>query len=217
VLEGPGPLGVSHEVPAGAPIDRKDVLAQNSVLALAFALARPSNGASSLSVLDRGGALGHFYVLAQQLFPDLEHDYSCRERPAVCSEGREVLPEVTFYETDKCFERSYDMVIASNSLHEEDWQQLLRQLVHASATSVFLTRVPIVRQQHSFVVLQRAHRCGYATEYLGWVLKRDELLRADRGAGLELERELVLLPELTVAGAPEPFLHTGLLFRADRS
>jgi hypothetical protein len=62
-------LGVGHEVPAGAPIDRKDVLVQNSVLAFAFALARARNGASSLSVLDRGGAPGHFYVLARQLFP----------------------------------------------------------------------------------------------------------------------------------------------------
>jgi hypothetical protein len=126
-----------------------------------------------------------------------------------------MLPEVTFYDTDECFERSYDMVIASNSLrYDEDWQQLLRQLVHGSANSAFLTHVPMVRQQHGFVVLQRAHRYGYASEYLGWVLNRDELLRA---AGLELERELVRLPELTVAGAPEPFPHSGLLFRADRS
>jgi hypothetical protein len=132
--------------------------------------------------------------------------------------GSEVLPEVTFYDADECFERSYDMVIASNSLrYEEDWQQLLRQLVHGSANSAFLTHVRTVRQQHSFVVLQRAHRYGYATEYLGWVLNRDEVLRAARTAGLELERELGRLPELTVAGAPEPFPHSGLLFRADRS
>jgi hypothetical protein len=36
------------------------------VLAFVFALARASNRASSLSVLDRGGALGHFYLLARQ-------------------------------------------------------------------------------------------------------------------------------------------------------
>jgi putative methyltransferase (TIGR04325 family) len=215
-LEGPGPLGVSHEAPAGAPIERDDVVAQNSVLAFAFALARASNGSGSLSVLDRGGALGHFYVLARRLFPDLELDYSCRELPAVCSEGREVLPEVTFYDTDECFDRSYDLVIASGSIqYEEDWQQLLRQLAHASANWMFLTRVPLAHHHPSFVVLQRAHRYGYATEYLGWVLNREEVLHAAREAGLELERELVLLPGLTVAGAPEPFTHSGFLFRAN--
>ena len=55
-----------------------------------------------------------------------------------------------------------------------------------------------------FVVLQRAQRYGYATEYLGWVLNRDELLHTARDAGLELEREFVLLPEMTIAGAPAP-------------
>jgi putative methyltransferase (TIGR04325 family) len=215
-LEGPGPLGVSHEVPDGAPIDRDDVLAQNSVLAYAFALARSRTGSGPVSVLDRGGALGHFYVLARQLFPDLELDYHCRELPAVCAEGREVLPEVAFHDTDDCFERSYDLVIASNSVqYEEDWQALLRQLADATASWMFLTRVPVARLHPSFVVLQRAHRYGYATEYLGWVINRDELLDAAHDAGLELERELVLLPELTVAGAPEPFTHSGFLFRAN--
>src|SRR5262249_742615 len=170
-LEGSGPLGVSHEVPAGAPIDRDDILAQNSVLAYAFALARVGNGSGPLSVLDRGGALGHFYVLARRLFPELELDYHCRELPAVCAEGRAVLPEVPFHETDDCFDRSYDLVIASGSLqYEEDWQRLLAQLAGASARWTFLTRVPLARNHSSFVVLQRAHRYGYATEYLGWVL-----------------------------------------------
>lgn len=216
-LEGPGPLGVGHEVPTGAPINRDDVLAQNSVLAFAFALARSKNGSGPLSVLDRGGALGHFYVLARRLFPDLELEYSCRELPAVCAEGREVLPEVTFYDSDECFNSSYDLVVASSSLqYEEDWQRLLRQLAQASINRTFLTRVPVTRQHSSFVVLQRAHQYGYATEYLGWVFNRDELLRAAQDSGLELEREFVLLPALEVSGAPEPFTHNGFLFRADQ-
>jgi putative methyltransferase (TIGR04325 family) len=213
-LEGPGPLGVSHEVPVGAPIERHDLLAQNSVLAYALALARARDGSRRLSVLDRGGALGHFYVLAKRLFPDLELDYHCRELPAVAAQGRDVLPEVTFHDTDDCFERTYDLVIASNSLqYEEDWRGLLRKLANASAHWTFLTRVPIVRQQASFVVLQRAYRYGYATEYLGWVLNRDELLGAATDAGLQLERELVLENQLEIDGAPA-FTDAGFLFRA---
>ena len=216
-LEGPGPLGVSHEVQAGAPIDRHDLLAQNSVLAYAFALARAINGSKRLSVLDWGGALGHFYVFAKRLFPDLELDYHCRELPAVSAQGRSLLPEVTFHDTDDCFEHSYDLVIASGSLqYEEDWQRLLRRLGDASSRWMFLTRVPIARHNSSFVVLQRAYRYGYATEYLGWVLNRDELLGAAADAGLELERELMLLPEFPIEDAPEAFTHAGFLFRADR-
>jgi hypothetical protein len=131
-LEGPGPLGVYHEVPAGGPIGRHDVVAQNSVLAFAFALARATNGSEPVSVLDLGGALGHYHVIARRLFPELELDYHCRELPAICAQGREVSPEVTFHDTDDCFERFYDLVMASASLqYAEDWRELVQRLARA--------------------------------------------------------------------------------------
>lgn len=214
-LEGPGPLGVNQEVPVGAAMYRYDLVAQNSVLAYAMALARAHDGSRRLSVLDWCGALGHFYVLAKRLFPDLELDYHCREAPAVSAEGREVLPEVTFYDTDDCFERSYDLVIASGSLqYEEDWQRPLGNLAHASARWAFVTRVPVVREHASFVVVQRAYRYGYGTETIGWVLNREEFLGAAADAGLELEREFVVHPQWTIEGAPEAPTHAGFLLRA---
>ena len=51
-IEGPGPLGVSHETHVGMPTDRHQVLPQNTVLAFAFALACAANAASPRSVLD---------------------------------------------------------------------------------------------------------------------------------------------------------------------
>jgi putative methyltransferase (TIGR04325 family) len=215
-IEGSGPLGVGHEVVSEAPIGRHDVIAQNTVLAFAFALARATNGSGSLSVLDRGGALGHYYVLAKRLFPELKLDYHCWELPAVCEQGREVLPDVSFHHTNDCLGRSYDLVLASGSLqYTEGWQDLMRQLAAASAQWMFLTRVPIVRQHASFVVMQRAHAYGYATEYIGWVFNRGEFLGVADSAGLELERELVLLDELPVDGAPEAFTHDAFLFRVN--
>jgi putative methyltransferase (TIGR04325 family) len=216
-LEGPGPLGVYHEVPTEGPIGRHDVVAQNSVLAFAFALARATNGSEPLSVLDLGGALGHYYVIAKRLFPKLELDYHCRELPAICAQGREVSPDVTFHDTDDCFERSYDLVMASASLqYAEDWRELVRRLADASARWTFFTRVPLVGQHHGFAVLQRAHAYGYATEYVGWVFNRDELLGVAGDAGLELERELVITGEVPIHGAPEAFTHGAFLFRANR-
>lgn len=215
-VEGPGPLGVGHEVPTGAPVDRYDVSAQNAVLAFAYALARAAAGSKALSVLDWGGALGHYDVLARRLLPEVELDYHCRELPAVCAEGRRVLPEVTFYDTDECLERRYDLVLASGVLQcVEDWQGLLQRLAEASRSWMFLTRAPLARDHASFVVLQRAHAYGYATEYLGWVFNRDELLGAAGRAGLELEREFVLIPSWRIAAAPDDVSHGGFLFWAD--
>ena len=215
-VEGPGPLGVGHEVPTGAPVDRYDVSAQNAVLAFAYALARSAAGSKTLSVLDWGGALGHYHVLARRLLPEVELDYHCRELPAVCAEGRKVLPEVTFYDTDECLERRYDLVLASGVLqYVEDWQGLLQRLAEASRAWMFLTRAPLARDHASFVVLQRAHAYGYATEHLGWVFNRDELLGAAGRAGLELEREFVLIPGWRIAEAPDDVSHGGFLFWAD--
>jgi putative methyltransferase (TIGR04325 family) len=183
------------------------------VLAYAYALSRAAGGSSALSVLDWGGALGHFYVLARRLFPDLVLDYHCRELPAVCSEGRVLLPEVTFHDDDECLNRRYDLVLASNSLqYDEDWFERLRALAGAAERRLFLTRVPVVREAASFVTLQRAQAYGYDTEYLGWVFNRDELIAAAVGAGLALEREFVLISSWPVAGTPEGPSEYGYLF-----
>ena len=65
----------------------------------------------------------------------------------------------------------------------------------------------------SFHVLQRAYRYGYETEYVGWVLNRQELLEHAAELGLELERELVIDAWLSASGAPEdPIGHRGFLF-----
>jgi putative methyltransferase (TIGR04325 family) len=128
-----------------------------------------------------------------------------------------VSPQVTFHDSDDCFERTYDLVMASASLqYAEDWRELVRRLADASARWTFFTRVPLVRQHPSFVVLQRAHAYGYATEYVGWVFNRDELLGAAGDAGLELERELVITGEVPIHGAPETLTHGAFLFRASR-
>ncbi|MFZ0041130.1 MAG: methyltransferase, TIGR04325 family, partial [Solirubrobacteraceae bacterium] len=215
-VQGPGPLGVSHEVPVGAPISRTDVFAQDAVLAYAFALARAAHGTGKVSILDWGGALGHHYVLGRRLLPEVSLDYHCRELPEVCAEGQALLPDITFHDTDACLARRYDLVIASGSLqYVSDWRGLLERLAKASGSWTFVTRVPVAGHA-SFVVLQRAYAYGYATEYLGWVFDPTELLGAARTADLELDREFVILPEMVVPGAPAAVAHAGFLFRTTR-
>jgi transaldolase len=212
-VEGPGPLGVGHETPLGAPIRRDDPLAQNAVLAWAYVLARASHDAARISVLDWGGALGHHSVLARKLFPELELDYHCRELPAVCTEARQVLPDVTFHDDDRCLGAMYDVVLASNSLqYDEDWASRLEGLAGATRDWLFVTRVPVVCNHPSFVVLQRAYRYGYATEYLGWALSRQELLDVAGAFGLALVREFALLPPYSIDGAPDTVTDLGFLF-----
>ncbi|MEA2299246.1 MAG: hypothetical protein QOF77_2182 [Solirubrobacteraceae bacterium] len=214
-IAGSGPLGVGHEAPRGAGIRRESVLDQNAHLCVVLALSRSgSRGRGPVSVLDWGGALGHHHALARALLPDLELDYHVRELPAVAREGRRLNPAVHFHDDDEGLAESYDTVVASSALqYVEDWRDLLARLAGVTRELLLITRIGLVDHVPSFVVLQRAGAYGYATEYLGWVLNREELLGAAAAAGLELARELLIHPPFEIVGAPEEVRHRGLLLR----
>lgn len=214
-LAGPGPLGINHEVPLGEPVDSLDRGSHNTIVSYAFVLALAARGRDRLSILDWGGGLGHYQPLSRALLPAVELEYHCKELPAMVERGRPLLPEVTFHADDSCLHRRYDLVLASGSLqYGEDWRALLAALAGATGRFLYVTRLPVALAAPSFVVLQRAQRYGYDTEYLGWVIGRDELLEAAPERGLELVREFLVSAWFSAAGAPEdPVEHRGYLFR----
>jgi putative methyltransferase (TIGR04325 family) len=213
-ISGTQPLGVAHEVTHGGKMSNTSLVAHNTALTLAYALARATRSTDSLSVLDWGGGLGHQHAIAQSVLPDVQFDWHTRELPAVCREGRLASPSMSFHESDDCLDRSYDLVLASSSLqYAEDWRAHLGRLCHATRESLLLTRVPLVVSQPSFVVIQRAQAYGYDTEYLGWVFNRTELLDEAAATGLRLVREFFLQEPMDVAGAPERPSHGAFLFR----
>jgi putative methyltransferase (TIGR04325 family) len=216
-LREPKPLGVYHEVVAGESVEPHDREAHNMLVSYGYVLARAAHGRQRLSLLDWGGGLGHYFALSSALLPGFEVEYSCRELPKVAAAGRELFPDASFYSDDSCLERQYDLVLASSSLqYSEHWHDTLNRLADAAGSYLYLTRVPLALRSPSFVVLQRAHRYGYDTEYLGWILNRDELLGAALAKSLSLVREFLLFGAIDADGAPErPIEHRGFLFSRD--
>lgn len=213
-LSGNAPLAVNHEAPAEA-IERADDLDMHNLLvSFAYVLALAARGRDSISMLDWGGGPGHYYAIAKAALPEVEIEYHSRDLPTLCALGRRLVPEAHFHENDSCLERRYDLVVASSSLqYSERWQETVGALAGAAGRFLYVTRVPLALRSPSFVVLQRAQRHGYGTEYLGWVLNRDELLGVAASAGLELRREFLLGARFSAAGAPEdPVGHGGFLF-----
>jgi putative methyltransferase (TIGR04325 family) len=168
-------------------------------------------GRGQLSVLDWGGGFGHYNALARSVLPATAFEWHVKETPAVCARGREVNPHVIYHDDDSCLRGRYDFVIASSSLqYEQDWRLLLDQLAGAAEDFLYVARAPIAVQAPSFVVIQRPYVHGYDTEYLGWVLNRDELLAA---CPLHLTREFLLDARFSAEGAPEnPVEHRSFLF-----
>lgn len=208
---GTGPLGLNHTDEVLRP---NNYGAHNTILSFGYALALAASGKEVVSVLDWGGGIGHYGLLARSLLPGTEVDYTCKDVPVLCAAGRQVLPWGTFVEDeDQALSRQYDLVLVSGSLHySHDWRTVLRRLAGATGRYLLVTRLPVVRQVPSFVVVQRPHGCGYLTEYPGWFLNYEEVLAAGRDSGLTLVRELLVDEQPPVPGAPEQAVYAGFLF-----
>ena len=212
-LQGSGPLGVAHEVVADA-VPTDDRAAHNTLVSYAYTLALAAGGRETVSVLDWGGGIGHYLLVSRAVLPDAQIDYHCKDVPKLAALGRELFPEARFVSDESCLDRTYDLVLASGSLqYSDDWRVTLADLGAVAARYLYVTRLPVARRSASFVVVQRPYEYGYDTEYLGWVIGREELLEVARASALELVREFLLTAWFSARGAPEdPIVHRGFLF-----
>jgi len=210
-LQGPGPLGVSH-LPRS--VTREDRADHNTMMAYGYVLARVAWKKDTVSILDWGGCLGHYYLYSQTLLPEVVIDYHCYDVTSLCQVGRRLLPQARFYDDSAdVLRRRYDLVVSSSSLHYfEDWRRTARQLAAATNEFLYIARLQTVAGA-SYVVVQRPYRSGYEGEFPSWFLNRGELVNCLEEAGLELVREFVYAEDWYVRGAPEGGDCRGFLFR----
>jgi putative methyltransferase (TIGR04325 family) len=201
------PLGFSHEQPALG--DVRNLYHHNIHLAFAFALARAAQGGRSVSVLDWGGGLGHYYLLARSLYPALELEYHVKEMPAIAAAGRELLPDVQWHDDDGCLTGSFDLVMVNGSLqYLGEWRHFLTRAAAATSRTLFLTRVPVVQRAAPYA----ARQSEYGTEMIHWQFNERQLLTAIQDTGLTLVREVLVGGSPFVRGAPEQPEMRGWLF-----
>lgn len=211
LIEGSAPLGVDHQSPLTA---NTNVTSHNLNMTFAYVLALAAHRNGRIRMLDWGGGIGHYYLLARSLMPEVDIEYSCRDLPLLCSYGAELFPDQQFFADDRWRSRSYDLVMSSGSLQfAEDWRKLLQGLCAVTQDLLYVTNLPIVRKSPSFVFIQRPYRRGYDTEYLGWCINEQELLQEIDAAGLTLRREFVLHIKPVIRGAPEQNTYRGYLFQ----
>ena len=146
------------------------------------------------------------------LFPDLEVEFHVRDVPRVVDAARALVPEVTFWDSDECLTRRFDLVTSSSSLqYARDWKATLSQLGRAGAF-LFVSRLPVTPTAPTFATRQRA----YGTSYIGWVFNRDELIAQADAAELEFVREFLEGFSAVIRDAPGSNEHRGFLFAGRR-
>ncbi len=213
-IEGTGPLGVGHENLENTAIGRHDLNAQNTIMCFAYVLALASHQKQTLSLMDFGGGIGHYYPLAKALLPDVKIEYSCKDVDHLAEYGKKLFPEAKFYSNDSWTNQKYDLFLASGSLQYcEDWKKTIKQIANCTSNYVFITRIPCILQKPSYVCVQRTYKYGYDTEYLGWVFNKNELLDFCAQSKLKLMREFLIKEADYVHNAPEQSSGWGFLFK----
>jgi putative methyltransferase (TIGR04325 family) len=215
-VEGPKVLGQSHEAAAGtAP----DYATHNTLMSFGYALGRVAARREGVTVLDWGGGLGHYYVYARALFPDLKLDYVVKDFPGFCEAGRKLLPDAKYISDEaEALSRSYDFVFASSSVpYTRDLYKLIERLCDSAGEWLMITRTPMIENHDDFVVVQRPYMYGYLTEYAGWFINRRRLVDFVLARGFCLERQFLIAEEQYVPNAPERGVDAAFLFRRTAS
>jgi putative methyltransferase (TIGR04325 family) len=209
-LEDTSPFGISPESDSDL---RNNLIFHNIMMTYAYVLALASRQKNTISMLDWGGGIGHYYLISKKLVPEIDIDYHCKDLPVLTEYGAKLFPEAHFYADETCLERSYDFVLASTSLqYSQDWITTLKGLVKATSGYLFVARLPILQKTSSYVMVQRPYRYGYDTEYLGWCLNRQEFLNITSSLGLTLIREFIAQDSGFIHGAPEQPKYFSFLF-----
>jgi putative methyltransferase (TIGR04325 family) len=207
-LEGSGPLGFSHEHTDLSVVRNPNF--HNVHISFAYVLALAAHKRDSISVLDWGGALGHYYLVGKAVLPDVNIDFHVKEVPLMAKAGEKLNPEVHWYDDETCLQRDYDLVMMNGSIgYMEDWADVLHRIASSVKDYLFLFRLPVVQNSPSFISIERI----YDSQMLHQQLNQTELLETVKKTGLTLVREFVVGDRPYIRGAPEQCEIRGWLFR----
>ncbi len=195
--------------------DEADLPAHNMLMTFLYVAARAALGQDRLSVLDWGGSVGHYALVARRMLPEIAFDFVVKEQPTNYRLARELNPGTTFVDSDDaCFARRYDLVMSNGAIHyEQDWKALVGRLAAAAETWLLITCLPVVFAVPGFIVVQRLRGSGFLGEFYSNVVNRDDFVREVTRHGFALERELMSWGAVPYRGAPEDPIGAGFLFR----
>lgn len=207
-INGPNPLGFSQEH-TDLRLNRV-VSFHNEHITYGYVLALAAHQKSSLSILDYGGGLGHYYQIGKALLPNVKFYFCCKEVPIMAEAGKLLNPEIRWFTDDSCLKNRCDLVMINGSLqYLEKWQEFLRDISAAVGEYLLLTCVPVIEKSNSFVAVQKV----YGRQMLHWQFNKDALLKAVKETGLSLVREFVVGDRPYIKNAPEQCELRSWLFR----
>ncbi len=208
-LHAPKPLGFHHENTDITVTD--NLLFHNLNMIYAHVLSCVTSGKSEVTILDWGGALGHYYQMGRTLFPNITFDFHCKEVPKMVELGKIINPHIHWYDDETCLQNTYDLVMINSSLqYIPDWITTIQKIMPSVKHYLFLSRLPVVEGK-AFVAIQRV----YGTEMLHNQLNRQEVLSIIQKEGCKPVREFITGEIPVIKNAPEQCVLRSWLFQKE--
>ena len=206
-----GEAAIGTAAPLGRLLATDSASGNLLAVSFAYAVAVAAHGRDRVSLLDWGGALGHYRRVAEAAVPGLSVEYSCKDVPVLAEAGGRMHPTAHFFSDDRFSENRYDLVVASGSLqYVERWIPEFYRLAACAGDYLYVARLPTHDQAADYLYSQHA----YGSAWLTWSINRTDLLCLAERVGLSLVREFVVADAPSeIADAPAPSWQRSFLFR----
>lgn len=215
LLQKPEPFGYLSPVAVQSNGKHAPTLyGQNVILTFAYCICLASRMKSNLRILDYGGALGYYKLVAQRYVPEVSLDYTCFDVPSFCSTGVELLPSIKFESREEAAfgGQKFDMILSFGALQNiRDWQSKIELFANSLSGYLLLGRLPVSADK-SFVVEQSPGSHGFDRSYPQWIFSRVELLATCEKHGFRLVQEFLGGEKSEIPGAPQASEFMAYLF-----
>jgi putative methyltransferase (TIGR04325 family) len=208
-------LGINHESPNVS--SNNDPFFHNLLISFAYVFALSAINKKVVKMLDWGGGIGHYGLLAEELVKTtgIEVDYFCYDFEVFNNHGSTLNPTYHYFnDKDLYLDQKFDLLVASSSIwYETDWKVGVDKICRYDAEYIYITRMIFIVDKPSFVAIQRPKTMGYQTEYLFWIINKTEFLQYMESKNLMMVREFEFGPVTPIFKAPEQGTMKGFLFK----
>jgi putative methyltransferase (TIGR04325 family) len=207
------PLGINHE---SDKADGNDPFTHNLMVSFAYVLAMAAHQKKNMNFLDWGGGIGHYGFLAKEVLKslDLQLNYYCYDFEVFGKSGKELNQDFNFFSNKIEYQDlNFDLAMASSSIwYEKNWKDGVDQLCSYNSKYLYITRMIFISVCESYVAIQRPKSIGYKTEYLFWIINKNEFIEYLKSKGHDLIREFDFGETIPIFKAPEQGKISGYLF-----
>lgn len=208
-------FGINHE--SSDYTISNDPFFHNLLASFAYVITLSGLKKESIEFLDWGGGVGHYGLLAEELVKsaNLKLSYYCFDFPIFCEYGKKLNPNYHYFSDENSYQNNqYDLVMASSSIwYEDDWKIGVDKLCKFKTNYLYITRMIFISEHASYVAIQRPKLMGYDTEYLFWIINREEFTDYINQKGFSLIREFEFGEVPPIFKGPEQGTMKGFLFK----